>query len=56
MGLGAEFENVLVVFGRGWNNYNWNDFLEWSKNYIIKIKEKLEKLDSYKKKRISDLF
>lgn len=26
---GAEFENVLVVFGRGWNNYNWNQFLEW---------------------------
>ena len=26
---GAEFENVLVVFGRGWNLYNWNQFLEW---------------------------
>lgn len=26
---GAEFENVLVVFGRGWNYYNWNQFLEW---------------------------
>jgi len=26
---GAEFENVLVVFGRGWNNYNWNQMLEW---------------------------
>ena len=26
---GAEFENVLVVFGRGWNQYNWNQFLEW---------------------------
>jgi len=26
---GAQFENVLVVCGRGWNNYNWNDFLEW---------------------------
>ena len=25
---GAEFENVLVVFGRGWNQYNWNQFLE----------------------------
>jgi len=31
---GAEFENVLVVFGRGWNHYNWNDFLEWEKNGI----------------------
>ena len=26
---GAEFENVLVVLGRGWNQYNWNQFLEW---------------------------
>jgi DNA helicase-2/ATP-dependent DNA helicase PcrA len=26
---GAEFENVLVVFGRGWNLYNFNQFLEW---------------------------
>lgn len=25
---GAEFENVLVVLGRGWNHYNWNQFLE----------------------------
>ncbi|MFC1574261.1 UvrD-helicase domain-containing protein, partial [Candidatus Latescibacterota bacterium] len=27
---GAEFENVLVVLGRGWNHYNWNQFLEWA--------------------------
>lgn len=27
---GAEFENVLVVFGRGWNQYNFNQFLEWT--------------------------
>ncbi len=26
---GAEFENVLVVLGRGWNQYNWTQFLEW---------------------------
>lgn len=26
---GAEFDNVLVVFGRGWNHYNWNQMLEW---------------------------
>jgi DNA helicase-2/ATP-dependent DNA helicase PcrA len=26
---GAEFENVLVVFGRGWGDYNFNQFLEW---------------------------
>lgn len=26
---GAEFENVIVVLGRGWSRYNWNQFLEW---------------------------
>jgi DNA helicase-2/ATP-dependent DNA helicase PcrA len=26
---GAEFENVLVVCGRGWNLYNWSQMLEW---------------------------
>ena len=25
---GAEFENVLVVIGRGWNRYNFNQMLE----------------------------
>jgi DNA helicase-2/ATP-dependent DNA helicase PcrA len=25
---GAQFENVIVVFGRGWNHYNWNQMLE----------------------------
>lgn len=25
---GAEFENVIVVLGRGWNHYNWSAFLE----------------------------
>jgi DNA helicase-2/ATP-dependent DNA helicase PcrA len=29
---GAEFDNVLVVCGRGWNNYNWNQLFEWFKN------------------------
>lgn len=27
---GAEFENVLVVFGRGWNQYNFVKFLEYA--------------------------
>lgn len=27
---GAEFENVIIVLGRGWNQYNWNQFLEWA--------------------------
>ncbi len=26
---GAEFNNVLVVCGRGWNHYDWNQLLEW---------------------------
>jgi len=26
---GAEFENVLVVFGRGWNMYNFSQMLEY---------------------------
>lgn len=26
---GAEFDNVLVILGRGWSQYNWNDMLEW---------------------------
>ena len=25
---GAEFENVIVVVGRGWNRYNFNEMLE----------------------------
>ncbi|HAV1337678.1 TPA: ATP-dependent helicase [Vibrio parahaemolyticus] len=28
---GAQFDNVLVVCGRGWNHYNWNQMLEWFK-------------------------
>ncbi|WP_433970135.1 hypothetical protein [Tunturiibacter gelidiferens] len=27
---GAEFENVLVVLGRGWNKYNFDQFLAWA--------------------------
>lgn len=26
---GAEFENVLVIAGRGWNKYDFNQLLEW---------------------------
>ena len=36
---GAEFENVLVVCGRGWNNYNWNNFLSWENDGIPNDKE-----------------
>ena len=27
---GNEFENVLVVLGRGWNKYNFDQYLEWA--------------------------
>ena len=27
---GTEFENVLVVVGRGWNQYNFNEMLEFA--------------------------
>lgn len=27
---GDEYENVLVVLGRGWNKYNFDQFLQWS--------------------------
>ena len=29
---GAQFENVLVVLGRGWNLYDFNKYLEWAGN------------------------
>lgn len=29
---GDQFENVLVVFGRGWNDYDFNAFLEMAAN------------------------
>jgi ATP-dependent DNA helicase UvrD/PcrA len=43
---GAEFENVLVVLGRGWNQYNWNQFLEWFPDHYPTNKE-----DSYVRNR-----
>ena len=43
---GAEFENVLVVLGRGWNQYNWNQFLEWFPNSFP-----ANKADSYERNR-----
>ncbi|MCG8476260.1 MAG: hypothetical protein MI784_12405 [Cytophagales bacterium] len=29
---GAEFDNVLIICGRGWNHYNWNQYLNWVKD------------------------
>lgn len=43
---GAEFENVLVVLGRGWNQYNWTQFLEWFPDRYPRNKE-----DSYIRNR-----
>jgi DNA helicase-2/ATP-dependent DNA helicase PcrA len=43
---GAEFENVLVVLGRGWNQYNWNQFLEWSQGNVPD-----DKVESYNRNR-----
>jgi len=31
---GAEFENVLVVVGRGWNQYNFNEMLELAQDPV----------------------
>ncbi|TGL28297.1 ATP-dependent helicase [Leptospira koniambonensis] len=36
---GAEFDNVLVVCGRGWNQYNWNQMLEWMNENIPEDKQ-----------------
>ncbi|MFZ1395279.1 MAG: UvrD-helicase domain-containing protein [Candidatus Promineifilaceae bacterium] len=43
---GAEFENVLVVLGRGWNQYNWNQFFDWFPD-----KYPRDKADSYERNR-----
>ena len=36
---GAEFNNVLIIAGRGWNHYNWNNFLAWHNTAIPNGKE-----------------
>lgn len=40
---GTEFENVLVVCGRGWNHYNWNQMLEWFGNVPIGKEDTFER-------------
>ena len=42
---GAQFENVMVVLGRGWNNYNWNQMLEWADNVPA------NKIDAFERNR-----
>jgi DNA helicase II / ATP-dependent DNA helicase PcrA len=39
---GDEFENVLVVLGRGWNRYNFDQLLEWSSPHTSIPSDKLE--------------
>lgn len=63
---GAEFENVLVVFGRGWNHYDFNEFLELSSDTSSIPKEKMDRYErnrnlfyvvcSRPKKRLTLLF
>lgn len=36
---GAEFNNVLVVLGRGWNQYNFNQMLEWAETGVPSDKQ-----------------
>lgn len=31
---GKEFNNVLIIAGRGWNHYNWDQFLTWHNTAI----------------------
>lgn len=43
---GAEFDNVLVVVGRGWNQYNFVQLLEWAKDGVPTNKQ-----DTYERNR-----
>ena len=44
---GGEFENVLVVIGRGWNKYNFDQYLEWAGSGNVPA----DKQDSYERNR-----
>ena len=44
---GDEFENVLVVLGRGWNKYNFDQYLEWAGSGIVPA----DKQDAYERNR-----
>lgn len=44
---GSEFENVLVVFGRGWNQYNFAQFLEWAGATQVPA----DKIDAFERNR-----
>ena len=63
---GAEFDNVLVIVGRGWNKYNFNEMLELAKNHFYTTDKEREKFErnrnlfyvvcSRPKKRLAILF
>jgi DNA helicase-2/ATP-dependent DNA helicase PcrA len=36
---GDEFENVLIVVGRGWNKYNFGQYLEWAGSGVPEDKQ-----------------
>lgn len=44
---GDEFENVLVVVGRGWNKYNFDQYLEWAGSGNVPA----DKQDAYERNR-----
>jgi DNA helicase II / ATP-dependent DNA helicase PcrA len=44
---GDEFENVLVVVGRGWNKYNFEQYFEWASSGVVPI----EKQDAFERNR-----
>lgn len=43
---GAEFENVLVIVGRGWNKYNFGQMLEW-----VELGPPVDKIDFFESNR-----
>lgn len=43
---GEEYDNVFIVFGRGWSKYNFNQMLEWVHDGVP-----ADKLDSFEKNR-----
>ena len=45
---GDEFENVLVVLGRGWNKYNFNEFLDHA---ATPAAIKADKVEAYERNR-----
>jgi DNA helicase-2/ATP-dependent DNA helicase PcrA len=45
---GDEFENVLVVVGRGWNKYNFDQYLDWAR---VPANVPADKVENYERNR-----